>query len=81
MKVARPLLRDDLLKALRRSVGVEVLHADLSVVDHLRLIARLAADRDGPHRDAERLAVAPHRLDDLHESLAQHPRADFLRLR
>ena len=79
MKVARPLLRDDLLKPLRRSVGVEVLHADLSVVDHLRLIARLAADCDGPHRDAERLAVAPHRLDDLHESLAQHPRADFLR--
>ena len=78
MEVARALLRDDLLQPLGGAVRVEVLHARLAVVDHLRLEPTFAADQDGPHRDAKRRAVAPHRLHNLHETLAEHARADFL---
>ena len=63
VQVARALLRDDLLETVSRTGRVEVLHADLSLVVHLGLVARRAADQHGTQRDAERLAVPAHGLD------------------
>ena len=81
MKVACATLVDDLLETLGGGLGAEVLHLDLSVVGHLGLKLLLAADLDRTHGDLERLAVAAHRLDNLHEALAQHAGADlFLQL-
>ena len=79
VEIARALLRDDLLEALRRAVRVEVLHAHVALVVHLGLVARLAADQHGAQRDAERFAVAAHGLHELHEAVAQYAGSDLLR--
>ena len=76
--VACAALGDDLLKALRRGVHVEVLDLHLSVIRHLGLELLDASDLHGTHRDLELLAIAAHSLHDLHEALAQNPGADFL---
>ena len=76
--VACTALGYDLLKPLRRSIHVKVLHLDLSVVRHLGLELLLPADLHRTHRDLELLAVPPNGLHDLHEAFAQHAGADFL---
>ena len=78
VEVARALLGDDLLQALRRAVRVEVLHPDVAVVGHLGLELLHAADLHGAQRDLEGLSVAANGLDELHEALAQRARADLL---
>ena len=78
MQFARALLGEDLLQPRGRRVGIEVLHLHLAVVGHLRLEPALAADFHRTHRDPEDRAAAADGLDDLHETVAQDPRADLV---
>ena len=77
VEITGAALGDDLLESVARVVKLEILDADLTVVRHFGLKKFSAADDDGAHRYLERLAVAPHRLDDFHKAFAKNSCADF----